>query len=222
MSSTYKLNRSKSTIIFHTLISLKKQEITKNIKNNFYSKEKKKYKNFLDIYLKQKIKNSNQKKQEIKLKRKYKKDSDDYRMDNGNCSSSTKDSSYCSIINNNKNNLKTLINKKIIDFEYSKNYYCNYIPNKIEMREMADKKPCHLPIECFHGENITHNEIGDKEFLDLKEENIFNSNNDSYKIIEKKDHILLNHLCIKNLNKKFINSFTIKYRHKNTTFLYYK
>ena len=90
------------------------------------------------------------------------------------------------------------------------------------MRHSAKKIPCHFPIECFHGTNQIHNEIGNKEYLTLTNKSVFNSNNDSYKNIDRKEHFLLNHLCQKNVDKKLINSFTVKYRHKNTTFVYYK
>ena len=112
--------------------------------------------------------------------------------------------------------------KNIIDFCFSKKHYCNYLPSKDEMRENAHKIPSHFPIECHLGINQNHNEIGNKEFLNLKDINIFNSNNDSYKTIDRKDHLLLNHFCQKNIGKKIVNSFTVKYRNKNTTFLYYK
>ena len=114
-------------------------------------------------------------------------------------------------------------NNKNINFDYSKKNYCNYIPKEKEMREKAEKIPCHFPIECYHGINQIHNNIGKKEFLNLSENNIFFSmKNDSYKSIDKKDHLLLNHLCVKFSNKIIIKSFTIKYRHKNATFVYYK
>ena len=90
------------------------------------------------------------------------------------------------------------------------------------MRYSAKKIPCYFPIECFHGTNQIHNEIGNKEYLTLASKSVFNSNNDSYKNIDRKEHFLLNHLCQKNVDKKLINSFTVKYRHKNTTFVYYK
>ena len=61
-----------------------------------------------------------------------------------------------------------------------------------------------------------------KEVLILKDNNVFNSNNDSYKIINRNDHILLNHFCQKIVNKRIINSFTIRFRQKNSTFVYYK
>jgi hypothetical protein len=109
-------------------------------------------------------------------------------------------------------------NKKHIDFSFSKKNYCHYFPKRNEMKEIADKKPCHFPTECFHGVNQFHKEIGSKEYLLLDKNDVFNRNNDSYKIIDKKDHILINHL----INKKKINSVVIKYRHKNTTFIYYK
>ena len=111
---------------------------------------------------------------------------------------------------------------KTINFIFSKKNYCNYYPKRGEMRERVDKVPCHFPMTCFHGVDQHHNEIGNIEYLCLKDDNIFNSNNESYKIIDKKDHLLLNHICQKNVDKNIINSFTFRYRHKNTTFVYYK
>ena len=90
------------------------------------------------------------------------------------------------------------------------------------MKQQPSKIPCNFPTECFHGENKFHNDIGNKDYLNLEKNSYFNMNSDSYKIIEKKDHILLNHFCIKNVNKQTINSLIIKYRNKNTTFLYFK
>ena len=89
------------------------------------------------------------------------------------------------------------------------------------MREKADKKISHFPTECFYDVNYEHNRIGKKDFLILKESSVYNSNNDSYKKIDIKDHIFLNHLCHKNVNNTIINSSTIRYRHKNVTFIYY-
>ena len=109
----------------------------------------------------------------------------------------------------------------IINFSFSQKNYCNYLPTKDELRTKPQKKPSNFPIECFLGVNRNHNEIGNKEFLNLKDMCVFNNNNDSYKIIDRRDHLLLNHLCQKNFGKKIVNSFTVKYRHKNTTFLYY-
>ena len=109
-----------------------------------------------------------------------------------------------------------------INFQFSKKFYCNYYPKKKEMREKPDKKPTYFPNECFHGVNYFHNNIGNKEFLNLTNNSVYNNNIDEYKIIDRKDHILLNHLTNKNVNKKSINSITIKYRHKNATFLYYR
>ena len=93
------------------------------------------------------------------------------------------------------------------------------------MREFTDKKPSHFQTECYHGVNETQNKIGNKNHLFLKDNEVY-SGNYSYKSIERKDHVLLNHLCQRqnnnyNKNAAFINSVTIKYRHKNTTFLYY-
>ena len=39
--------------------------------------------------------------------------------------------------------------------------------------------------------------------------------------IDRRDHLLLNHLYQKNFGKKIVNSFTVKYRLKNATFLNY-
>jgi len=133
-----------------------------------------------------------------------------------NQSASTRDQSSIFTSDNN-------INNKNIDFSFSKKNYCNYYPKINEMKEIADKKPSHFPTECFIGVNRSHNEIGKKEYLNLIENSVFNSNNDSYKIIDKKDHVLLNHLCqFDTKNKNIINSISIRYRHKNTTFIYYK
>lgn len=123
-----------------------------------------------------------------------------------------------SLISNNKSNNNNLI----VDFAFSKKNYCNYYPKIKEFKEYPDKKPCHYPIECFQGVNYIQNEIGKKEFLNLEENDIFSQKNDSYKIIERKDHILLNHLFYKNLNNISISSIFIRFRHKNTTFIYYK
>ena len=137
-------------------------------------------------------------------------------IDNNN-GISTKDSSAISISKNEFNH-----NNNNIDFAYSQKNYCNYFPKENEMRISADKIPSHFPIECYHGVNQIHNNIGKKEFLELKDNNIFCMNNDSYKSIDKKDHLFLNHLYKKNVNKRVVNSFTFKYRFKNTTFVYYK
>ena len=37
------------------------------------------------------------------------------------------------------------------------------------MKERVGKKPCHFPIECFHGVNQHHNEIGNKKYLNLND-----------------------------------------------------
>ena len=98
----------------------------------------------------------------------------------------------------------------------------NYYPKKDELNKGKNKLPVYFPTECYHEINHIQNNIGNKEYLDIKESNIFNSNNDSYKIINKKEHLFLNHLCYKKNDKKIINSFIIRYRKKNTTFVYYK
>lgn len=231
MGSTYIFNRIKKTNSFLSLSSSKTQTIIQNLifakkisysinKNNCsINSQCKQNEQGLNTKLIREKENKGQKVEDNYQKGNY--NSNDSKNDNENLNSMTKDTSFNSALNNKASNE---FNNKItkIDFSFSKKNYCNYIPKIYEMKEMADKKPCHFPIECYLGENINHNEIGNKEFLDIKEKNIFNSNNDSYKSIDRKDHLLLNHLCIKKNNKKIINSFTIKYRHKNITFLYFK
>ena len=190
------LNRTKSCIILSN-ISLSTSK--NNIKNN-------RFKN---------IDNSNQK--EILKKNQEKNSCLNFGNENISISISTKDSSFSSTKKNCNNNKS--IN---IDFKYSTKNYCNYIPIKDEMMEKPHKVPCFFPIETFHGQNESHYSIGDKQLLNIETKSYFNKNNDSYKAIDRKDHILINHLCRRTVNKKIINSFTIKFRHKNTTFLYFK
>lgn len=136
------------------------------------------------------------------------------------------------LLNKNKKNISAASTKEFsyfssesyINFSFSKKNYCNYYPKLNEMKIISDKKPCHFPIECFHGANKFHEEIGSKEFLILDKNNVFNIKNESYKTIDRKDHIFLNHLFKKKskISNNVINSVAIKYRHKNTTFIYYK
>lgn len=107
--------------------------------------------------------------------------------------------------------------KNIIDFAFCKKNYCNYIPKQKDMNNKPSQKPQIFPIRIFLG-IASHNEIGDKYCLNIKD-NTFCSENDSYKIIEQKGHIFLNHLFQKN-SKAY--STPIRYRHKNITFVYYK
>ena len=107
---------------------------------------------------------------------------------------------------------------KGFDFEFSKKNFCNYYPQQIEMNFKPSQKPSSYPIQTFLGINKDQKEIGSKEFLDLKEDE-FCSENDSYKKIEQTKHQLLNHFLQKDSK---INSISIRYRHKNATFIYYK
>ena len=142
-----------------------------------------------------------------------------------NTNESTVESS--SISTNNINILSHMDNKNIrkinIDFSYSKKNYCNYYPKINEMKDSTDKKPYYFQTECYLGVNQIQNKIGNKDDLYLKEDEIY-SGNYSYKNIERKDHILLNHLCNikKNKNGNIVNSIIFRYRQKNATFLYYK
>ena len=117
-----------------------------------------------------------------------------------------------------KNDLNLSISNGQIDFKYSKKNFCNYIPKQKEMNYKPSKKPNFFPIEVFFGINKFINEIGNKDYLCLKE-SIFSKENDSYKTINKKEHYLLNHFLQKNTKT---NSITFRYRHKNATFIYYK
>ena len=137
------------------------------------------------------------------------------------------------IVNNNINNEDKINNmstndslslsiaktqKNYINFAFSKKNYCNYFPKLTDMNIKPSQKPQFFPIQIFLGINKFHNEIGDKHYLNIKE-SIFCSENDSYKILNQKDHIFLNHLLQKNFKTV---STTIRYRHKNITFVYYK
>jgi len=226
------INKIKKEIIIEWEKGEKKVYLTGSLYNshNFFSKYKKfekKY-DYLKVFKKLKFKSEGN----IKINSVYllskkilSNKGENYRKTNRkNISLSTKECSYVTMENNN--------NKKYVDLSFSNKNYCNYYPKINEMKEIAAKKPSHFPIECFHGANEFHKEIGSKEFLTLDENNVFNSNNESYKIIDKKDHIFLNHLIQKNSkvdnnniiinNNNIINSVTIKYRHKNATFIYYK
>ncbi len=106
----------------------------------------------------------------------------------------------------------------ILDFANSKKNYSKYYPKEIEWKTKPPQKPLSFPIQTYLGLNKEKNEIGTKEFLDLNE-NIFFSQNGSYKIINPKGHELLNHFLRKDSKT---NSICFRYRHKNATFVYYK
>ena len=108
--------------------------------------------------------------------------------------------------------------KNILDFGNSKKNYSKYYPKEIEWKTKPPQKPLSFPIQTYLGLNKEKNEIGSKEFLDLNE-NIFFSENGSYKIINPKGHELLNHFLRKDSKT---NSICFRYRHKNATFVYYK
>ena len=122
---------------------------------------------------------------------------------------------------NTKDYLELLTSKKqnnILDFAYSKKNYCNYLPKETDWKIKPPQKPVSFPIQTYLGLNKEKNEIGSKEYLDSNE-NIFCSENDSYKIINPKGHELMNHFLRKGSK---INSICFRYRHKNVTFIYYK
>ena len=122
---------------------------------------------------------------------------------------------------NTKDSLSLLSPKKqncALNFSYSKKNYCKYFPKETDMRNKPGQKPSSFPIETFLGSNESHNKIGNKEFIDIKG-NTFCSENDSYKVVNSKQHELLNHFLQKNCK---ISSISFRYRHKNSTFIYYK
>ena len=106
----------------------------------------------------------------------------------------------------------------ILDIANSKKNYSKYYPKETEWKTKPPQKPLSFPIQTYLGLNKEKNEIGSKEFLDLNE-NIFFSENGSYKIINPKGHELLNHFLRKDFKT---NSICFRYRHKNATFVYYK
>ena len=222
MRSNHKLNRSKSLNNFK---DLNLSYSINNSKNSSLSKSNSFSKSFIKstVYCFDKQSKTKNEKKLNTIKKNIVLNKKDKENENLNTSISTKDSSFDSVSKKNTTHKNTTHKNATtkVNFDFSKKNFCNYIPKKDEFSKMAARIPLHFPCESYQGVNQAHNEIGDKNFLNLKEENIFNSNNDSFKIIDKKDHILINHLCQKTLNKKIINSFTIKYRLKNTTFLYF-
>ena len=114
--------------------------------------------------------------------------------------------------------LKSKKRENFLNFSFSKKNYCNFLPSKKEMNNKPCQKPSSFPIETFLGINENHRKIGNEEYINLKE-NIFCSDNDSYKIINTKEHELLNHFFQKNYK---INAINFRYRHKYATLIYYK
>ena len=106
---------------------------------------------------------------------------------------------------------------KDLNFLVAKKNFCNYYPPEIEMNLEPSQKPSSFPTQICLEKKKDQNEIGNKEFLELKEK-YFCSENDSYKILNKTENQLLNHFFQKNSK---INSISIRYRHKNSTFVYY-
>lgn len=73
------------------------------------------------------------------------------------------------------------------------------------MNKRPSQIPQFFPIQTFLGIDKSHLEIGDRNYLNIKESS-FCSENDSYKIFEQKSHILLNHFLQKISN---VNSATV-------------
>ena len=64
------------------------------------------------------------------------------------------------------------------------------------MNKRPSQIPQFFPIQTFLGIDKSHLEIGDRNYLNIKESS-FCSENDSYKIFVQKGHILLNHFLQK-------------------------
>jgi len=171
MSSSYKLNRTKSfnnlgkfnlsysQSNFKTISLAKSNSLSKfQIKNTIYC-----FSGQNKIQIQKKITKNNKKISDKKGKKNIK---------NANKSrASTKDSSFdYSVSKNNSIYSNTSIN---INFDYCKKNFCNYIPKKGEFSDMCAKKPLYFPCECFHGINIKHNEIGSKNFFKFKRKKYF-------------------------------------------------
>ena len=124
---------------------------------------------------------------------------------------------------NNENNERTKSKKNIKKCKtfIKRNNYSNYIPKKDEFQGKIDHKTFKSK-SCL---DFSKNKIGDGKYMQLHEKNIL-SDNISYKKIDIVPNTDIDHLNIKHLqnneNINFISSVPVRYRHKYTTFVYYK
>jgi hypothetical protein len=122
---------------------------------------------------------------------------------------------------------------KIKNLSYLKKKYTNYIPNDDELKDTKETIP-EVPIQYRSYNNINlfskQNTIGNDKYYKVHELNIL-SDNLSFKNIGMINHEQINHLNINkeyiinrknNLHGNAIYSISTKYRHKCTTFVYYK
>ena len=97
--------------------------------------------------------------------------------------------------------------------------YSNYIPQKNEFQ----RKVITMSFKSKSCLNFSQNKIGDNKYMNVHEKNIL-SDNISYKKIDIVPNTDINHLNIKKIqnSNNIISSVPVRYRHKYTTFVYYK
>ena len=103
-------------------------------------------------------------------------------------------------------------------------FYSNYIPKKDEFHG----KVIHMSFKSKSCLNFSQNKIGNSKYITFQEKNIL-SDNISYKKLEQAQNTDIDHINVKNINwiknnesPNLICSVPIRYRHKFTTFVYYK
>lgn len=111
------------------------------------------------------------------------------------------------------------------EFNNSQNIYCNYIPKKNEMNDLAVKIPEQYKYTKNIEKNTRQENIGNKIFFSSEEKNLLGDNY-SYKSIMSVMPDQINHLNYKNKDNKEENpivcSIVFRHRLKFTTFVYYK
>ena len=123
--------------------------------------------------------------------------------------------------NNDRSKTKKFISKsKTNSFIRQKNY-SNYIPKKDEFQG----KVVQMTFKSKSCLNFSQKQIGNERYMKIQEKNIL-SDNISYKKIDTVPNTDIDHLNIKtilnNKNHNYISSIPVRYRHKYTTFVYYK
>ena len=119
---------------------------------------------------------------------------------------------------------KKYISKSKTNSFIGQKFYSNYIPTKDEFQG----KVINISFKSKSCLNISQNKIGNSKYITFQEKNILSDNN-SYKKIEQAQNTDIDHINIKNINNikknytpNLICSVPIRYRHKFTTFVYYK
>ena len=111
------------------------------------------------------------------------------------------------------------------EFNNSQNIYCNYIPKKNEMNDLAVKIPEQYKYTKNIEKNTRQENIGNKIYFSSEEKNLLGDNY-SYKSIMSVMPDQINHLNYKNKDNKEENpivcSIVSRHRLKFTTFVYYK